>query len=82
MINLENFVDSILKKKLSITLYEYRIENDISRKELASVLDLSLNAITSIENGKSIPSLETLYRYSKHFNTSISRIIERAENHG
>jgi len=79
--NLENFVDSILKKKLSITLYEYRIENDISRKELASVLDLSLNAITSIENGKSVPSLETLNRYSNYFNTSISRIIERAENH-
>lgn len=78
---MEKFVDSILKKKLSLILYEYRIENDISRKELASVLGLSLNTITSIENGKSIPSLETLYRYSKCFDTNISRIIERAENH-
>lgn len=78
---MENFVDSDFIKNLSIVLYRYRVEHETPRKQLAVEIGLSLNSITSIENGKTIPSLQTLYKYSKYYNTTISRIIERAESY-
>ncbi|HBV23517.1 MAG TPA: XRE family transcriptional regulator [Jeotgalicoccus sp.] len=80
VIILENFVESKLKKNLSIVLFKYRLENDISRKELASHLNISLNTLTSIENGLSTPSLNTLFKYANYFNTTISIILKRAES--
>lgn len=77
---MENFVESKLKKNLSIVLFKYRLENDISRKELASHLNISLNTLTSIENGLSTPSLNTLFKYANYFNTTISIILKRAES--
>lgn len=79
MIYLENFVDSSIKQRLSLVLFKYRLEHDLSRKELAYKLDISLNTLTSIENGLSIPSLNTLFKYAVFFNTSISTILKRAE---
>jgi len=78
---LENFVDSKFIKNLSIVLYKYRIEYETPRKQLAAEIGISLNSVTSIENGKTIPSLETLYKYANYYNTTISRIIERAEKY-
>ncbi|CAM4364935.1 helix-turn-helix transcriptional regulator [Lacicoccus alkaliphilus] len=78
---MESFSNSKLKSNLSIILYHFRIEYNLTRKAMASILSISLNALTSIENGKSTPTLETLYKYALNFDTTISKIIERAENY-
>lgn len=60
--------------KNNIALYRKSIE--LSQYRLAKKVGISRNSINKIENGKSIPSLETANNIAKALNASIYQIFD------
>lgn len=57
-----------------------RVFHDCKTSELADALGLSASYISEIESGKKTPSMETLQKYAKHFDTTVSAIMFFAED--
>lgn len=70
------------KKKMGCFLKELRIKENLTQDGLCDLfaleygIDLSDKAISSWENGKTIPDIEKLYTLSKIFNVSIDDILD------
>jgi transcriptional regulator with XRE-family HTH domain len=57
---------------------QFRIAREIaglSQEALAEQLDLSLSTVHRIESGKSMPSIEIIFRFMEATNTPISALI-------
>lgn len=50
-------------------------DNQISARELADYLNFSLNIVTNIENGRTIPSAEFLLRIADLCNITIEEVL-------
>lgn len=50
-----------LKKEIGLQIYNLRIENGFSRQEFADMVGISLNSLSSIENGDSMIKITTLF---------------------
>lgn len=48
-----------------------RQEAGLSQEKFAEIVDMSREHISCIERGKNMPTVETLYSISKHFNIDI-----------
>ena len=57
-----------------------RIFNDLTRKELALRLGLSLSYISEIEAGVKRPSLKVIFAYAEYFEMPVSSLIFFCEN--
>ena len=55
---------------------EFRKYKNLTRKELANQLGISVNCLLKYENNINEPSIETLIKMSKIFNVSVDAIIE------
>lgn len=64
-------IDYEIRGKIKATLIQCRKERDYSQKDLAKILDSKETTIASWEQGKSLPSLDMLYRLSKLYNKPI-----------
>lgn len=56
-------------------LEEIRKERGIKQEELASVLEVSRQTISSLENGRYNPSIILAFKIAKYFNMSIEEIF-------
>ena len=56
-------------------LKEYRVLKNLSRKEVAESLNISVNAIEKYENGKAEPSIANLIKLAKLFGVSVDTLI-------
>ena len=56
-------------------LKELRQKENISQDDLASILKVSRQTISSIETGKFDPSLKLVMKMTKHFNTPLEKIF-------
>lgn len=61
-------------------LQELREDRDISRKELAAFLNISVSALGMYEQGRREPNIETLIRLADYFNVSIDFLVGRSFN--
>lgn len=60
-----------------------RKENKMSQEEMADMLGVSRQTISSLENGRYNPSLQLAFKISRMFNMSIETIfIDERETHG
>lgn len=66
-----NKQDDELRKKISQILYNCRKEKGLTQEELAKMFDASFTTVASWEQGKSLPSIQTLYKLSKLYGKSI-----------
>lgn len=57
-----------------------RVFHDRKINELAQEIGLSPSYISEIENGRKTPSLETIEKYAKYFNTSRGAIMFFADD--
>jgi transcriptional regulator with XRE-family HTH domain len=65
-----------LAHEIGLRLKRIRKESNLSLKEVSFLLgQKSLNALSSFENGKRMPSIETLYKLSEIYNTEISELL-------
>lgn len=55
---------------------KYREQSSISQKKLATTLGITDKAISSYESGRTVPSIEVLFRIAKQLNRPLSLFIE------
>ena len=70
----------INKKEVGKLIKKMRIKTCYSQAELGSILNISAQAISKWENGKSLPDMELMLALSKVFNISINEISEGKKN--
>jgi transcriptional regulator with XRE-family HTH domain len=58
-------------------LKELRKRNNLSRRELAEVADLSTSSVNMYERGERSPTLETLDKLASFFNVSTDYLLGR-----
>ena len=63
-------------------LEELRRENELSQEMLASILNVSRQTISSLENGRYNPSIILAFKIARYFKKDIEEIfIYREEDH-
>ncbi len=55
---------------------EFRIERNVSQKELASVLNVSYKTISHWESGYTEPPLQSVVAIKRYFNVSYEELLE------
>lgn len=66
-----NEQDQALRNKIMSILIQCRKEKGISQVELAEIIDSKPTTVASWEQGKSLPSIQTLYRLSQYYGKTI-----------
>ena len=56
---------------------QLRTNQKISQQELGDILGVTKVSVSCYENGKRVPSLDTLIKLAKYFNTSIDYLVGR-----
>ncbi len=66
-----NDLDYVIRTNVMDILIECRRERGLTQKELAKAIDSKETTVASWEQGKSLPSIQMLYRLAKYYNKSI-----------
>lgn len=66
-----NDFDYVIRTNVMDILIECRREKGLTQKELAKAIDSKETTVASWEQGKSLPSIQMLYRLAKYYNKSI-----------
>lgn len=61
--------------KIGKLIYELRIKNNLTQKQLADKLLITSQAISKWENGRGIPDVEMLQKLSEIFNVNINELL-------
>lgn len=61
---------------ISLKIINYRINNDLSQKQLAEKLDISQSMVSKLESGEYNPTVEQLWKISKKLGWSFKVIME------
>lgn len=64
-------VDYEVRTKVMNILIECRKEKGLSQRQLADALNSKETTVASWEQGKSLPSIDMLYRLAKYYNKTI-----------
>jgi putative transcriptional regulator len=64
-----------VKGQLKNKLEEIRKKNDLSQSQLAEILEVSRQTISSLENGRYNPSILLAFKIARHFGLSIEEIF-------
>ena len=67
-------IDYEIRDKVRMVLIECRKEKNISQQQLADILDSKPTTVASWEQGKSLPSIDMLYRLSKYYGKTIAQM--------
>lgn len=68
---------TILESKHSIgkRIHEFRITNGYTQAQFAEIIDISVNFLSEIENGKKGMSQDTIFKLCNHFDISADYIL-------
>ena len=61
--------------KIGINISKLRIERGITQEQLGRDIGLTASAISNIECGRSVPSVDTLCRFSELFGVKVDAIL-------
>lgn len=64
--------DNEIRTNVMNVLIECRNEKGLTQAELAKVINSKPTTVASWEQGKSLPSIQMLYRLSQYYNKTIS----------
>lgn len=86
--NKDNVPGKLIEQKLSqpiielsktgLKLKKLREDNNLTRKELASMLNTSYPTISNWENSKKLPNIDTLLKISQLFNIHVEDLVNNA----
>lgn len=65
-----------LQKKFGKRLRYLRRDRDLTQEQLAELVDLSVNAISLLERGRTSPSFETLVNLAKALNLDVGELLK------
>lgn len=60
--------------------YDIRVDNDLSQKEMSKILDISEDAYSNYENGRSAMPLVVAVRFADYFNLSLDYLLNLSGN--
>lgn len=72
--------DYEIRNKVMNALIECRKEKGLTQVELAKSIDSKETTVASWEQGKSLPSIDMLYRLAKFYNKSIAYMYGESED--
>ena len=61
----------MIKIKFNIRLKELRLENGLTQKDLANIIEVGRTTISEYESGKIVPKQEGLLKIANYFNVSV-----------
>ena len=67
--------DKNLKRSVGKRVHDFRVQHDYTQAQFAEFMDISVNFLSEIENGKKGMSQETLYRLCQQFHLSSDYIL-------
>jgi len=70
-----------LKRDIGLRVYTLRMENGFSRQEFADMVGISLNSLSSIENGASMVKVSTLFIITNTLSLPLSSFFSSVEEH-
>lgn len=65
-------VDFEVREKVKSILIDCRREKDLTQKELAKIIDSKETTVASWEQGKSLPSIDMLYKLAKLYGKTMN----------
>ena len=74
-----NEQDYELRTKITNILIECRKERGLTQAELAKIMDSNPTTIASWEQGKSLPSIQMLYRLAQYYGKTIGYMYGEEE---
>ena len=72
-------LDDILYS-ISIKIFNYRIEHNLSQKELAKKLEVTQAMVSKLESGQYNPSIEQLWKISKKLDLKLTVSLESKDD--
>jgi transcriptional regulator with XRE-family HTH domain len=66
-------------KNMKLRLKQLRGQKGLSQKEMAKILNLSTSSIGMYEQGRRLPTYDTLIRYAQLFDVSLDYLITGKE---
>lgn len=63
-------------------LQELREDRNVSRKELAAFLNISVSTLGMYEQGRREPNIDMLIKLADYFNVSLDFLVGRSSNSG
>ena len=72
-------IDYVVRTNVMNVLIECRKEKGISQRQLAKDIDSKETTVASWEQGKSLPSIDMLYRLSKYYGKTIGYMYGEKE---
>ncbi len=63
-------------KNLGSKLKTLRVKNQLSRKQIAELIDVSVSMIGLYESGERLPSLPVLVKLATHYKISIDYLLD------
>ncbi|HDR7361518.1 TPA: helix-turn-helix transcriptional regulator [Bacillus toyonensis] len=70
-----------LKEDIGLQIYKMREENGYSRQEFADMVNISLNSLSSIENGNTLVKISTLFVITNTLSLSLTSFFASVEKH-
>lgn len=67
-----------LKQTIAARIRHHRLSRDLTQEALAEKVDRSVDAISSLERGKMLPSLDTLERIGAALDVPVSAFFEQS----
>lgn len=64
-----------LKAEIGKRVHEFRIQNHFTQAQFAELIDISVNFLSEIENGKKGMSQDTICRICSHFHISADHLL-------
>lgn len=72
--------DSDLKHSIGKRVHDYRVHHNYTQAQFAEIMDVSVNFLSEIENGKKGMSQDTLYKLCSYFQLSADYILFGVES--
>lgn len=65
---------------ISLKIFDYRMQNDLSQKELAKKLEVTQAMVSKLESGQYNPTVEQLWKISKRLNLNLVVSLQTKED--
>lgn len=65
---------------ISMKIFDYRMENNLSQKDLAKKLEVTQVMVSKLESGQYNPSIEQLWKISKKLNLKFTISLETKQD--
>ena len=74
--------NSDLKRSIGKRVHDFRIQNDYTQAQFAELIDISVNFLSEIENGKKGMSQDTICKLCDYFQISADYILRGIQSSG